>query len=310
MKYLIAGGLGLIGKALTTSLVESGHQVWILSRRNENKRIFQGYNIVHWDGLTPGEWVNLIDQVDIVINLTGETLARWPWTEKRKQRFWDSRTLPGKLLSEAVLRAKTPPSALIQMSGVNYYGVEDPCLATEDSLPGEDFLSRLSVAWEGATQDVENVGVRRVIVRTAIVLSKTGGLLRLMSLPVRLFFGGRLGNGEQYVPWIHIDDLVSAIIFLSTNESASGAYNLVAPDAVTNAQFYKVMARTLNRPYWFPVPSSLMRLILGELSVLVLKGREVIPKRLREERFSFKYEKIDTAIQNLFDCPEKETSSK
>ncbi|MEW6092685.1 MAG: TIGR01777 family oxidoreductase [Chloroflexota bacterium] len=296
MKILITGGSGLIGKALTRSLLADGHSVWVLTRRDPAPAsAMQGLTLVHWDGRTTSGWGHLVSGMEAVINLAGEPLARWPWTKSQKKRFWDSRVHAGEAVTEAIRLASPRPKVLIQASGINHYGLRG-APADESTPPGNDFLARLSVAWEDATKEVESLGVRRCVIRTAVVLARGGGLFPLMALPVRIFLGGPLGSGQQTVPWIHLEDEIGAIRFLLENEKASGPYNLIAPEAVTSAGFNRLLAKALRRPYWFPTPAFLLKIVLGEMSVLVLEGRAASPKRLLEAGYQFRLGKLEEAL--------------
>jgi uncharacterized protein (TIGR01777 family) len=299
MRILLTGGTGLIGTALTGALLDDGHQVWTLTRQDpERLPLKPGSTLVSWDGCTTTGWGSLVSQMDAVINLAGESLSKWPWTKNQKQRFLDSRVNAGRALTEAIRTASPRPKTLIQISGINHYGtVGGP--ADEATPPGDDFLARLAVDWEGATKDVESLGVRRVILRQAVVLSARGGLFGLMALPVKLFVGGPLGGGKQSVPWVHLEDVVGAIRFVLENETASGPFNLIAPEPTSNADFYRALAKALHRPYWFPIPAFLLRLALGEMSVLVVEGRYARPKRLLEAGYRFDVANIAEAMKRL-----------
>ena len=296
MNIIIAGGSGLIGRALCDSLLSEGHFIWILSRKIPQDEVKKkGLTLLKWDGSTPAGWGGLVSKMDAVINLAGESLSSWPWTKAQKERFLTSRVNPGKALTEAIRKASPRPKVLIQASGINHYGL-DGVLADESTPPGEDFLARLTVEWEGATKEVESLGVRRCVTRQAIVLAPKGGLLPLMTLPVRLLIGGPLGTGKQAVPWIHIDDVVGAMRFLLFNEDTSGPYNLISPESVSNSQFYKILCKCLHLPYWFKTPAFLLRIMLGEMSVLILKGRYSTPSRLILEGYSFKVGELEKAL--------------
>jgi uncharacterized protein (TIGR01777 family) len=298
MKVLILGGSGLIGQALIHSLAADSHEIWVLTRSPKKSRFSGDVHVVRWDGRTTDGWGHLAGEVDAVVNLVGENLATWPWTEKQKQRFWDSRVNAGRAVVAAVKSASRYPKVLIQSSGINYYGLRGTP-ADESTPPGEDFLAQLAVAWENSTMEVEDLGVRRVVIRTAVVFATNALLYNLMALPVRLFVGGRLGSGEQSVPWSHLEDHVAAVRFLLENDSAQGPFNLTAPGQLSNADFYRTMARVMKRPYWFPVPAFLMRLVLGEMSVLVLEGRFSKPAKLLGMGFRFKYPELDDALRDL-----------
>jgi len=299
MRVLISGGTGLIGTQLTRSLHADGHEVWILSRRPQTARLPEGAHALGWDGRTGEGWGQIVDQVEAVVNLVGERLARWPWTRQFKQRIWDSRVEGGRALADAVRVAKKRPRVLVQASGVNYYGPHGPEILTEADPPGDDFLARLCLAWEGSTAAVEALGVRRVVVRSAIVLDRSDGILPIMMLPVRLFAGGPLGNGRQGLPWIHHDDEVAAIRFLLENGSAHGAFNLTAPQPISSADFIRRLAKAMRRPYWFQAPAFALRLLLGEMSALILAGEYLLPRRLLDLGFRFKFDSLADALGDL-----------
>lgn len=296
MKILIAGGSGFLGSALTRSLLAKGHQVWILTRRETPPEGAGGVQFLRWDGKTTQGWGAKVNEMDAVINLSGESLSHWPWTKTRKRRFLDSRILPTRALVEAIQQAEKRPGVYLQASGINHYGLRgEP--ADEETPPGDDFLARLTVEWENASQPLEALGVRRIVARLAVVLDWHGGMLRLMALPVRLFFGGPIGRGDQAVPWIHLQDAIGAMEFLLFRETAQGAYNLIAPQAISNADFMRTLARILHRPYWFPTPAFLLRLALGEMSVLVTEGRYAHPRRLLEAGYAFHYPTLEEALR-------------
>lgn len=300
MNVLISGGTGLIGSALAKSLLADGHKVWILTRSPERASLPMGGVAVGWDGRSARGWGELVNEMDAIVNLAGVNTSSWPWTDSRKQSFWDSRVRAGQAVTEAILLAGKKPAVLIQSSGINHYGLRGAEPATEQTAPGEDYLARLTVAWEASSQPVEEMGVRRAVIRTAVVLSRENIILKLMELPARLFVGGRLGSGRQFLPWIHVADEVGAIRFLLENEQARGPYNLIAPEPVSNADFLRTLAGVLKRPYWFHVPAFLMRFALGEMSVMVLEGRAALPKRLEEAGYRFQHPTLQGALKNLY----------
>jgi uncharacterized protein (TIGR01777 family) len=299
MNVMIAGGSGFLGRTLTKSFLADGHKVFILTRRGS---VIPGAQHVKWDAKTTNGWGHLVNEMDVVIHLAGRTLASWPWTAATKRDFLDSRTLPGLALAQAILEADHRPDIFIQQSGINHYGLHGDT-ADESTPPAEDFLSQLTVRWENATKHVEELGVRRIVIRTAVVLGKGEGLIPLMALPVKLFVGGPLGGGKFAVPWIHIADWVGAVRYLVANENAHGAYNLIAPTPTSGADFYRALASVLHRPYWFPTPAFLLRTFLGEMSVLVVEGRFVLPKRLVESGYKFQFEGAREALSDLFNTP-------
>ncbi len=298
MKVLIAGGSGFMGNHLIKSLTADSHQVWVLSR-NQNQTI-NGAQVVLWDGQTTNGWGHLVEEIDAVVNLSGLSLYNWPWTKSKKQRFLDSRIEPGRALATAIKNASHRPEVFIQISGINHYGLRGEDVADETTPPGDDYLSQLTVAWEESTKSVEDVGVRHVVCRTAVVLARDAILLWLMALPVRLFIGGPIGSGEQALPWIHIDDHIGAIRYLMENPNAKGPFNLIAPQSTTNAEFMRTLAKVLRRPYWFRTPAFLMRLVLGEMSLLVTEGRFSRPEHLFEIGYNMSYPDLEEALRDIF----------
>ena len=299
MRVLISGGTGMIGTALAKSLLADGHQVQVLTRDPQAARLPEGAAALAWDGRTSAGWGDEINRADAVVNLVGERLSKWPWTKQQKQRFWESRVAGGRALVEAIQAASRPPTVLIQASGVNFYGPRDLTPVTEADAPGNDFLADLCKAWEASTEAVEKKGVRRVVARSAIVLSAHEGILPIMLFAVKLFAGGPLGNGRQGLPWIHISDEVAAIRFLLENGKASGPFNLTSPHPISSTEFIRAAARTLHRPYWLPAPAFGLRLALGEMSTLILDGLYLLPARLQEFGFHFHFEDVKEALQDL-----------
>lgn len=298
MKVLIAGGTGFLGRHLIKSLTADSHQVWALSR-DPNKKI-TGAQIVPWDGQSVDSWWQLVEEMDAVVNLTGLSLHSWPWTKRKKQRFHDSRVKPGLALAAAIKDASHHPDVFIQISGINHYGLSGEEVADESTPPADDYLAQLTVAWENATQSVEDIGVRHVVCRTAVVLARDAFLLWLLALPVRLFVGGPFGSGEQALPWIHIDDQIGAIRHLMENPYADGPYNLVAPQLTSNAEFMRTLAKVLQRPYWFQYPKFLMRLVLGEMNVTITEGRFSKPERLFEIGYNMRFSRLEEALRDIY----------
>lgn len=296
MNVMIAGGSGFLGKALTYSLLADGHKVFTLTRGGKAPA---GAQAVTWDAKTTSGWGHLVNEMDAVIHLAGKSLASFPWTSATKQAFLDSRVVPGLALTQAIREAERRPRLFVQASGINHYGLRGS-IADESTPPGDDFLAQLTVKWEAATQPVEALGARRVVLRTAVVLGKGEGMLGLMALPARLFVGGPIGDGKFAMPWIHVKDWVGAARYLMSNENAGGAYNLIAPTPTSNADFNRALAVVLRRPYWFPAPAFLLRTFLGEMSVLVTEGRFASPKRLLESGYRFQFESAPEALSDLF----------
>jgi hypothetical protein len=254
--------------------------------------------MAQWDGKTASGWGHLVEEIDAIVNLAGENLSAGLWTGQRKQRILSSRVNAGRAVVQAVEKASRKPAVLIQASGVGYYGVNNPGLLDEGAPIGDDFLATVSREWEASTKAVEALGVRRVIIRSGVVFSKRGGALRLMQLPFRLFVGGPLGRGRQWLSWIHIEDEIRAIRFLLENERANGAFNLSALPVI-NAEFSKSAGKVIRRPSFFRVPAFVLRLVLGEMSTTVLDGQRVSSEKLTDLGFQFKFERIEDALKDL-----------
>ncbi|MBN1657554.1 MAG: TIGR01777 family oxidoreductase [Anaerolineae bacterium] len=306
MRVIITGGTGQIGRDLAGSLAVDGHNVIVLTRSPESATgLAAGVRPVGWDARTAEGWGHLADGADAIVNLAGANLAGegfFPsrWTEERKQIIRDSRVDAGKAVVEAVLEAEVRPKVIIQASGVGYYGARDEYPVTVDSGPGDDFLARLAADdWEPSTAPVEEMGVRRAIIRSGAVLHAGEGALKRLVLPFRLFVGGPMGSGHQWFSWIHQEDQVRAIRFLIEHEEARGAFNLTAPQPVTNKEFARALGRALGRPSWLPLPAFALRLAFGEVSDVLLTGQAAVPDRLQELGFEFKYPNVELALREL-----------
>ncbi len=299
MRVLVAGGTGFIGSALVRALRGDGHSVTVLTRNPDKARLPDGVRAAGWDARSPAGWGHLIEETDAVVNLVGENLGGGLWTAKRKQRIRDSRINAGRAISQAIQAARQRPAVLVQSSGIGYYGFSGDTFVDEASPAGSDWLAQVSVAWEDSTRAVEDLGVRRVVARNALVLHGREGIFPLVLLPFRLFVGGPIGSGRQWFPWIHLDDAVQATLFLIKNQDASGVYNFSAPDPVTNDKLGKTIARVMRRPYYFPVPAIAMKTVLGELSTLVLEGQRAVPARLQELGYIFRFPTMEGALIDL-----------
>jgi uncharacterized protein len=299
MRIIIAGGTGLIGTALSKSLLSDGHQVWILTRNPSNGHLAEGAQAVGWDGRATAGWEHLVSKVDGIVNLVGESLGSGAWTNARKEKIISSRVNAGQAISAAISQSNPRPKVLVQASAVGFYGPHASEPVTEETPHGNGFLADVCRAWEESSRSVEGMGVRRAVVRTGIVLSTGAVSLQRIMLPYNLFIGGPLGTGSQGFPWIHLEDEVAAIRFLLENDGPSGAYNLSAPKPLSNAEFGRILARVMHRPYWLPVPAFALKVLLGEMSVLVLEGQYMLPKRFLDLGFPFQFEKAESALRDL-----------
>jgi hypothetical protein len=307
-KIIIAGGSGFIGTKLAEKFENCGYEVVILTRTPKNPRANSSIRFVGWDGKTPGDWFSEIEDSQAVLNLAGKSIAGETlpgilfgrWTQKYKQEILQSRVSSGNVLAEAVLSARKKPQVFIQASGIGFYGTSSATPLDEESPPGSDFLASVSLDWEDSSRGVTVVGIRHAVIRSGVVLDPGGGILPLVALPIRLFLGGRLGNGRQPFPWIHIEDEIAAIQFLIEDKSCNGAFNLVAPGIASNAEFGKILAAVLRRPFYLPVPAFLLKLLLGEKSILVLAGQQAVPRKLLDAGFTFHHPQAESALKDLY----------
>lgn len=300
MNILMSGGTGLIGQALTKRFQTSGHNIIILTRRNLEQKNQENIQHITWDGKSSKPLIPIMNEVNTVINLAGDNIGAGYWTKRKKEQILTSRLFAGNALSEAIREANNKPDTFIQASGVGYYGTSKEKVFDESSMNGDDFLGKIAAQWEDSSKSVEEVSVRRVIIRTGVVLEKSTGVLPLMALPYKLFVGGPLGSGDQMISWIHLKDEVNAIEFLINNQKISGPVNLTSPFAVKNSEFGKMIAKISKRPHWFPTPAFLLKIVLGEKSTLVLDGQTAYPKKLLDGGYQFLFPKLEDALRDIF----------
>ncbi|MDP2177378.1 TIGR01777 family oxidoreductase [Methylicorpusculum sp.] len=293
MKVLLTGGTGFIGKALIQSLLQSEHQITVLSRNPQQVAELCGKNVAALGRL---DELTAEDHFDAVINLAGAPIFDRRWTDARKQLIWDSRVKLTEQLIEAINKMKIKPQVLISGSAIGYYGNQGDTELTEQSSYRDDFSHRLCEAWETEAKKAEALGVRVCIIRTGLVVAPGGGIVGRMLLPFKLGLGGRIGDGKQWMSWIHRDDWINIALAMIDNQSMQGVYNATAPVPRTNAEFTKVLADCLKRPALIPVPAFLLNLLLGEMAELVLGSQRVLPKRLLDQAFQFKYTELDDAL--------------
>lgn len=300
MRIVIAGGSGFLGTALTAALLNDGHDVVILTRQSPPPRDDRRRTFVTWtpDGRA-GSWSAALESADAVINLAGESIAAKRWSEEQKRRILDSRLLATRSLTTAIRQSSRPPGVLISGSAVGYYGDRGDETLTEASPPGRDFLADVTRAWEEAAAAVSDMS-RVALIRTGIVLDRRAGALQKMLLPFRMFVGGPLGSGRQYMPWIHKTDWVRLVVWTLSHEGARGPLNATGPLPVTNAEFAKALGRALHRPSVMPAPAFALRLALGEMAdALLLSGQRALPVRAADLGFSFRYGNIDEALADV-----------
>ncbi|MBA2927566.1 TIGR01777 family protein [Pseudomonas sp. CCUG 57209] len=295
MHILLTGGTGLIGRKLCQHWLGQGHRLTVWSRHPEEVAALCGAEVL---GVARLEEV--IGVVDAVVNLAGAAIADRPWTHKRKALLWSSRIGLTETLLAWLEGLAQKPAVLISGSAVGWYGDGGERELTEASGPvQDDFPSQLCIAWEETAQRAEALGMRVVLVRTGLVLAAEGGFLSRLLLPFKLALGGPIGNGRQWMPWVHIKDQIALIDFLLHKDDASGPYNACAPHPVRNREFAKTLGQVLHRPAFMPMPAFALKVGLGELSGLLLGGQKAIPERLMVAGFTFQFTELHTALDDL-----------
>ena len=295
MHILLTGGTGLIGRQLCRHWLAQGHRVTVWSRQPETVAQVCGAQV-----LGVGRLQEVIGAVDAVVNLAGAPITDRPWTHKRKTLLWSSRINLTETLLAWMESLEQKPAVLISGSAVGWYGDGGERELTEASGPvQDDFPSQLCIAWEETAQRAEAMGVRVVLVRTGLVLAAEGGFLSRLLLPFKLALGGPIGNGRQWMPWVHIKDQIALIDFLLHKEDASGPYNACAPHPVRNREFAKTLGQVLHRPAFMPMPAFALKVGLGELSGLLLGGQKALPERLLVAGFTFQFTELRAALDDL-----------
>ncbi|WP_275553906.1 TIGR01777 family oxidoreductase [Mixta sp. Marseille-Q2659] len=295
MQILITGGTGLIGRHLVARLLARGDRVSVVSRNVEAARDLLGSQVNIWSGLDQQRDLN---GIDAVINLAGEPIASKRWTPQHKQLLCESRWQITERLASLINASSEPPAVLISGSATGYYGDSGELVLTEDDSGHDEFTHQLCARWERLAMAAASDRTRVCLLRTGVVLAKQGGALAQMKKPFLLGLGGPVGNGRQYMPWIHLDDMLAGILWL-LDHPLSGPFNLVAPYAVRNEQFTATLGKVMHRPAIIRTPASAVKLLMGESSVLVLGGQHVLPKRLEASGFRFKWYELDKALADV-----------
>lgn len=305
MKIVVAGGSGFIGRNLCKALIQENHHVTVLTRSGARAQATLGplVTVAQWDAKTSGPWESAVDGADALINLAGEPIAAGRWTAERKRLLFDSRVLATRLLVHAVERARAKPAVLVNASGIGYYGARNAMPVAEKTQAGTGFLAELCTAWEKAASEAEQVGIRVVLLRIGMVLGRDGGALAQMVPPFKMFLGGPVLPGYQWVSWVHTQDLVGLVRWAISNERVRGPVNAVAPDAVTMREFCRTVGRVLHRPSWLPVPAFALRLGLGELSTMLTTGQRVEPAAAQSGGYTFKHPSLGFALHDVLDRP-------
>jgi uncharacterized protein (TIGR01777 family) len=297
MQIVMAGGTGFLGAGLVDRWRKGGHDVTVLTRRPHRP------GEAGWDPGGPAEsWSQLVGEADAVVNLSGEPIDAKRWTTARKAVLRASRISTTRALAEAVSRAVRTPSVFINASGIGTYGARGDEPLTEESAGGSGFLAALGQEWEAAARPAA-ARTRVVLLRTGIVLDASRGALPRMVLPFRLFVGGPLGSGRQYMSWIHREDWLRMVDMALANGAVAGPLNVTAPTPVTNAEFARTLGRVLGRPAVVPAPALALRVVLGEMADMVLTGQRVLPAKAQAAGFEFRYPQLEPALRAIYGRP-------
>jgi len=293
MKILLTGGTGFIGQSLCARLITQGHTLTVLSRRPDKVPELCGKSVASISSI---KLLKSDDHFDAIINLAGEGIADARWTQQRKNQLLDSRVGITHQLIDFVSIAESKPSVLISGSAVGYYGDQGDSILDEQGAFTDDFPHQLCAAWEQTAKRAADYEVRTCLLRTGLVIGKDGGFLKRMLLPFKLGLGGRIGDGKQWMSWVHREDLIGMIEYLLTESNANGVFNGTAPQPVTNREFSQCLAKLLNRPALLPVPALVLKLALGEMSTLLLGGQRVLPQRFIDAEFRFHFNTLEAAL--------------
>lgn len=297
-QILITGATGMVGRQLIPYLQAQGHQVSILTRKQTT---IKDVNVFLWDVYNQTIDKEALKGIDTIIHLAGEGIGDKKWTAKRKKQIIDSRVLSGKLLYSAIKETNAPVKTFVSASAVGFYGDRGGEILSEDSKSGKGFLAECCVKWENATDEGIALGIRVVKIRIGLILSKNGGALASMEKPIKYFVGAPLGSGKQWMPWIHLDDIVKIFTKAVEDDQMNGAYNACAPFPATNKLFTKTIAQQLNRPVWpINVPAFVLKAILGEMSILPLMSNNTTADKLLDTGFEFSYENIYQALDSIY----------
>ena len=291
-RILITGATGFVGRPLSIVLVETGYEVVALSRRRaEAQEIFgERVKVVEWDATTSSRWSEWADGALAIVNLAGDNIGAGRWTEKKKRLILESRLNAGAAVTEAIRSAEQKPQVLIQASGVGCYGDRGDELLDEDSSNGVGFLADVARQWEACVLEVADAGVRLATIRLGVVLGAHGGVMSRLIPPFRFFVGGHPGSGRQWLPWVHIDDVIGIVRFLIESADCEGPFNVTAPEPTLSKDFYNLLGKAMHRPAFFPMPAFALKLGLGEMATeLLLPSTRVVPKKLLEAGYEFRF---------------------
>jgi uncharacterized protein len=295
MRIVVSGGTGFLGQALVEALRSNGHNVMVLTRRPSRPG-----DLVWSPEVNSGSWTAAVHAADVVINLAGEGIADRRWSEARKEAILSSRIKATRALASALREAARPAAMFLSGSAIGVYGNRGDEVVTEQTSPGSDFLARVCIEWEREACEVAGV-TRVVLLRTGVVLARDGGALPRMALPFRLFAGGPIGSGRQYLSWVHRDDWIAMIMWMMQRATLAGPLNITAPEPARNRDFARMLGRVLHRPSFMPTPALALRVALGELAdTALLSSLRVVPAAAISEGFEFRYPQLEGALRAIY----------
>ena len=300
LKVAIFGGTGFIGRSLTQELLSNGYQVFVVSRNigESDAIVGNGYQIIQWQNTYALSSINELKDIEVIINLSGESIGNRRWSDSVKQEIHASRIRTTKAIVSAINDGFIQPKVLINASAVGYYGPHKDEEITETGEAGQDFLAEVCRDWENEVNRVATNFTRVVITRIGVVIGNEGALSRMV-LPFKFYFGGPLGTGKQWLSWIHIQDLTRLIRFVIEHTELNGPINATAPNPVTMRDFSNILGDVLAKPSWLPVPEFLLKVVLGQMSEMLLLGQRVVPQKAGEAGFEFKFPKLRLALEDV-----------
>ncbi|MBW7455046.1 TIGR01777 family oxidoreductase [Paenibacillus sepulcri] len=295
MKVAVTGGTGFVGGRLVDALLNRGDEVTIISRTSSLRHERTGLKQITWEDLAKSP--EILEGIDAIVNLAGESINQ-KWTESAKVRILQSRLDAAEQIEKLVASLQQKPDVVVNASGISIYGTSTDKIFDEESpINVNDFLSAVSQKWEAAA---DRINISRLVkVRVGVVLASDDGAFPKMLMPYRLFAGGKIGTGKQWLSWIHIEDMVRLLLFCIDNSQIKGPINASAPEPVTNDRFGRALGAAFHKPHWFPVPGFMMKLMFGELSTLLLEGQRAVPGKALNNGFEFHYPTIKSAMENI-----------
>ena len=300
MEILIAGATGLVGRELCRELLSSGHNITVLTRNPQKAKVtLKDANVLDWNTLDD----NPMESLDCVINLAGESIGTGRWTAKKKRLIFNSRINSTKVIVTAIKKGIIKPKLLVNASAIGYYGPQGNEKIEEQYPAGDDFLATVCKAWEYEAYKAEELGVKVAAIRTGVVLSKDAEALKKMMLPFKFYVGGPVGPGQQWLSWIHISDLVRIFMYV-IEKGITGPVNATGPEPIKMGDFSKVLGKVMKRPSWFPVPTPVLRLALGEQADLLVNSQRVLPKAIKDAGYGFLFPTAEAALADIINLKE------